>query len=124
MTIARKNIINAARSDCYHLTSRCVRRAFLCGDGYQHRRDWIAELVEQASKLFAVEILGFAIMSNHFRLVVKTHPQWPDTWDDLSVARRWAALFPHRHRDGSTEAWSLPEIQALAQNTDCLSTTR
>ena len=38
MTVARRLIVDPARPGCYHLVSRCVRRAFLCGDGLEHRK--------------------------------------------------------------------------------------
>jgi REP element-mobilizing transposase RayT len=79
MTTARKHLVDAERSACYHLVSRCVRRAFLCGDAGEHRREWIAA---------AVEILGFAIMSNHLHLVVKTQPTRAKKWSDQVVAER------------------------------------
>jgi putative transposase len=116
MTVARKHLINEQRSGCYHLVSRCVRRAFLCGDARKHRRDWIAAAVEQASRHFAVEILGFAIMSNHLHLVVKTQPRWAEGWSDRAVAQRWAALYPLRGRDGEPEPWPDDKINHLAAN--------
>lgn len=116
MTIARKDLVDPNRSECYHLVSRCVRRAFLCGDAGEHRRDWIARAIEQASHCFALEILGFAVMSNHLHLVVKTLPQWALGWTDREVAERWATLYPIRRADGEAEAWPRDQIEALAGN--------
>lgn len=114
MTVARKHLVDPARSGCYHVVSRCVRRAFLCGDAGEHRRDWIARAVERASRCFAVEVLGFAIMSNHLHLVVKTQPTWVQAWSDREVAERWARLYPLRGAGGEPEPWSPEQIDALA----------
>jgi putative transposase len=118
MTTARKHLVDARRSACYHLVSRCVRRAFLCGDAGEHRREWIAAAVQLTSRCFAVEVLGFAIMSNHLHLVVKTQPQRAQKWSDQVVAERWAALYPLRGADGELEAWPVEKIQTLAANHD------
>jgi len=47
MAIPRKDQIDTESGGYYHLISRCVRRAFLCGDdpetkrSFEHRREWI-----------------------------------------------------------------------------------
>ena len=38
----------------YHCISRCVRRAFLCGEGLEHRKQWIEDRLETLSPCFAV----------------------------------------------------------------------
>ena len=116
MAIARKHLVDPDCSGCYHVISRCVRRAFLCGDGYEHRRDWIATMLEQASRCFSAELLGFAIMHNHLHLVVKTHPEVSLQWSDHEVAERWAALFPMHGESGEPMAWTPQQIDALAAN--------
>jgi len=39
MPVARKHLVDDSAPGCFHCTSRCVRRAFLCGDDAEHRRD-------------------------------------------------------------------------------------
>jgi len=116
MAIARKRLIDDRRSGTYHVISRCVRRAFLCGDAGEHRRDRVARLVEEASRLFAIEILGFAIMSNHFHLVLKNQPAWAASWSDRVVAERWAALHPQAGPGDIPEPWSEEQIARLASD--------
>ncbi len=49
MTIARSRQISLQDTPYYHVVSRCVRRAFLCGDdahsgqSYEHRRQWVVD---------------------------------------------------------------------------------
>ncbi len=56
MTRARKNLIDLASTSYYHLISRCVRRAFLCGDdkytgkNFDHRREWLVDLIKLLSR--------------------------------------------------------------------------
>jgi len=40
MTMARRYLVDSTVTPYYHCISRCVRRAFLCGDGCEHRKQW------------------------------------------------------------------------------------
>ena len=61
----------------YHVTSRCVRRAFLCGQdeypgkNYDHRKVWIEDLLTYMAQYFALDIIATSIMSNHFHQELK-----------------------------------------------------
>jgi hypothetical protein len=68
MTRPRKELICTSDTPYYHIISRCVRRAFLCGfdhgsqRDYEYRRQWIEERIRLLSSLFAVDICAYAMM--------------------------------------------------------------
>ena len=99
MTRARKKLIDLASTSYYHLISRCVRRAFLCGDdkytgkNFDHRRAWLAERIKLLSSVFAIEIAAYAIMSNHYHLVVNVNRCQALDWSDDEVIERWYQLY-------------------------------
>jgi len=99
MPRARKYLVSVSNTPYYHVTSRCVRRAFLCGvdrfsgTSYEHRRQWIVDRIKVLSSLFSIELCAYAVMSNHYHLVVKLNPDEADRWSDDEVLERWTALF-------------------------------
>lgn len=99
MPRARKHLICVDDTPYYHVTSRCVRRAFLCGTdkltgkSYEHRRDWLEKRIRLLCSLFSVHLCAYAVMSNHYHLVVKLCPDESDSWSDDQVLARWTALF-------------------------------
>ncbi|WP_421180274.1 transposase [Aeromonas enteropelogenes] len=99
MTIARSRQISLADTPYYHVVSRCVRRAFLCGQdnhsgqSYEHRRQWVADKLGQLSQVFAIGICAYAVMSNHYHLVLKVQADMANEWSEREVAERWARLF-------------------------------
>jgi putative transposase len=106
MATPRKHLIHPDVPLFYHLVSRCVQRAFLCGfDGvagkdYSYRKAWLVDRLHFLAKHFAVEMHGYSIMSNHFHLCVFHDPKAHLRWTDDEVADRWLAVSPPRTYDG------------------------
>ena len=99
MTRPRKALISLADTPYYHITSRCVRRAFLCGvdhysgRNYEHRRQWVVDRIRLLSSLFAIDVCAYAVMSNHYHLVLKICPEQLEGLSDDDIMDRWCALF-------------------------------
>jgi len=99
MTIARREIVDLDVTRYYHCISRCVRRALLCGEGYEHRKEWIEERLELLAQEFAVAVCGFSVMDNHLHVLVRIDPGVAKAWSDEEVVRRWLAVYPPRSLD-------------------------
>lgn len=98
MTLPRSMLVDRHATPYYHCVSRCVRRAFLCGEdpdtGYdfEHRRAWIENRLHALARVFDIDVCAYAVMSNHYHLVVHlglNHRAW--TSDE--VAARWGKIY-------------------------------
>ena len=67
MATARKILVDPAVTPFYHCISRCVRRAFLCGEENAHRKQWIEDRLKELAGIFAIDVCGFAILLNTTR---------------------------------------------------------
>jgi len=83
----------------YHCISRCVRRAFLCGKdshtgfNFEHRRQWIVDRIKLLCSVFAIDLCAYAIMSNHYHIVIRIDVDEVNQWTDQEIARRWLQIF-------------------------------
>ena len=82
MTIARRQLVNAGLTRYYPCISRCVRRAFLCGEGFEHRKHWIEGRLELLGANFAVSFCGFSVIDNYLHVLCRFDP---DNQQDLSA---------------------------------------
>lgn len=129
--LARREMIDPSEVQVCHTISRCVRRAFLCGDdpvsgeSYEHRRQWIRDRLEFLASVFGIDCLTYAIMSNHIHLILRSRPDMVATWSDEEVARRWLRLFPaRREKDGSPAEPTDAEIASIVNQADVLGERR
>jgi len=96
MTYPRSHLIDPD-GGTYHVCSRCVRRTFLGGQDeltgrdFSHRRQWIESRILVLSEIFSVSIYAYAVMSNHYHVVLSIDPS--EMTDD-EVADRWLKLCP------------------------------
>lgn len=100
MTSARSQQIDLKSTPYYHCMSRCVRRAYLCGQDketkrdYSHRKQWLVAQMKRLTKIFAIDISAYAVMSNHYHLVLKVNEIKANAWSENQVQTRWAKIFP------------------------------
>lgn len=118
MTYPRSQLVAEDEPGFYHVVSRCVRRAFLCGwdqftqKSYEHRRQWIEARILELAECFAVSVYAYAVMSNHYHIVLHVDPNAAHELSDQEVASRWLTAFPGQlKRHDSAEA---AERMALA----------
>ena len=115
---ARSHIVPPDEVGVYHCMARCVRRAFLCGvdpltnHDYDYRKEWIHERLELLASVFAIDICGYAVMSNHLHVVLRARPDLVRDWSDEEVALHWTRLCPPR--DPATEEKSQASVRRPA----------
>src|SRR5688572_30168870 len=98
MGYARKNLVSLSDTPYYHVIARCVRRAWLwgvdeyAGCDYSHRKQWVLERLAQLTSIFSIEICAYAVMSNHYHLVVHVDLARSKDLSKREVVERWTQL--------------------------------
>lgn len=112
--LARGEYLNPEESQMVHVMSRCVRGAYLCGGKFEHRRQWIRERLELLASVFAIDCITFAVMHNHFHLVLRSRADVLRSWSDEEVVRRWLKICPIRAGQPATEE----DVETLLSDRD------
>ena len=95
----RKTSVSPDVTPYYHCVSRCVRRAFQCGEdsftgnSNEHRRQWIEDRLLKLANIFAIDIAAYAVMSNHYRVVLHINHEQALSRSELEVVEYWHRLF-------------------------------
>ena len=74
MTMAPAQLVDTSLTRWYHCTTRCVRRAFLLGEGDHNRMEWIENRLEELADIFAIGVGGFSVMDNHLHVLLRLDP--------------------------------------------------
>lgn len=122
MTRPRRELVSLDDTPYYHCTTRCVRRAFLCGTDYvtgscfEHRRGWIGRRIKELAAVFCIDIAAYAVMSNHYHVVLRVNRETAESMTGDEVIERWRCLFtgpPMIKRYCAGEPLSEPELDVV-----------
>ena len=128
MTYARSHTVSP-NGGTYHVHSRCVRRAWLCGRdsftgrNFDHRRDWIEQRIHWLATIFPVSIHAYAIMSNHYHIVLSVEADACRALSDEEIVSRWLKLCPGR-RTRSDDTPAQLRRDALLASEETISSLR
>ena len=119
MTQSRQSQVSLSDTPYYHCISRCVRRAYLCGEdkytekSFEHRRQWVVERMHYLASLFNIDICAYAIMSNHYHLVLHIDEQQNESLTHEEVCERWCQLYS---KPVLVERWQSEKTASEAEN--------
>jgi len=99
MTQSRESLISLSDTPYYHCISRCVRRAFLCGEDkfsgqtFEHRREWVINRIRYLSDVFCIEVCAYSIMSNHYHIILYVNEEELANCSNQQVCERWSKIY-------------------------------
>lgn len=117
--IARSKVFNSQELGVYHVYNRTVRRRYLhgvdelTGQDYSYRRTWFRERMQSLAEHLCVDVLAYAIMSNHWHAVLRNRPDLVAKLSDREVVIRWLSL-TSRRRCRSKKGGKIAEAEIAA----------
>lgn len=127
---ARKHSIDPTAIQVVHVWNRCIRGMMLCGTDpltkkcREYRREWSRDKLAHLAGIFAIEVLTYAILSNHTHQVLRSRPDIARTWSPETVARRWLMLTPKVDRAGRIIEPTAEQIQSITDNPELVEKLR
>jgi hypothetical protein len=77
------------------------------------------------AEVFAVQVAGYAVMSNHLHVVLRMQPGVAQAWSASSVVERWWTIYPRqRLRDGTPIPATSAQVRQQAQDAAWVETRR
>jgi len=74
--------------------------------------------MERLASVFGIDVLTYAILSNHLHIVVLTRPDVIAGWSDSDAALRWLRVFPGRRIDEQLADPTTTDVESLANNAE------
>ena len=98
MTRPRSALISLEATPYYHCIARCVRRSFFFGidekgRDLNYRKPWFLKRLKLLGEVFAIDIPAYAVMSNHYHLVLHVDKERSENWSMEEVVSRWLRLY-------------------------------
>jgi len=128
--VSRAEEFQASEVGIVHVVQRCVRRAWLAGiddktgKDFSFRREWIRRRMESLASVFAMDVLTYAILSNHMHLILRNRPDVVTKWSDQEVAIRWLRVFPGRRLEEHLADPTDSDVQMLVNQPERLAVIR
>ena len=125
MAKPRKDQIDADNISAYYfITTKCARKSWLCGFDpetgydYEYRKYRLQARIHYLNSVFAIDVAGYSVMSNHYHLLLRINRKMMASWSDQEVVERWLCLFkaydkPFIHRWYQGEVLSRAEQQQV-----------
>jgi hypothetical protein len=124
MTRSREIQISLESAPYYHCISRCVRRAWLCGKDpytgqrFEYRQECLLDRLQGLVDIFAIDLCAYAILSNHYHVVLHVDADKAKGWTERQVIEQWNRLYnSHMLADRylAGEVLSKAELEALSE---------
>ena len=100
----------------YHCVSRVTNRDFVFGT---HERDVFRKVLRQVEAFSGVRVLTWAILSNHFHVLLEVPPRPAEPLSDAEILRRCRALYPKRAMRAIEWEFGNARRQADAPTSNC-----
>jgi len=113
-----------------HFVGQALRRVFSCekdstiSRSFEHRRQWIEDRLYELAGIFSIDLCGYAVMSNHYHVVLHMDQSLASEWTAHDVIEQWHQLFSGNflsQRYQRSETLSGAESTALSE---CVETWR
>jgi hypothetical protein len=93
-------------------TRSAVARIVLEPQSGDHEPVRGGDRLEALAAIFGIEVISFAVMSNHLHVILRTCPDVATAWSPEEIVRRWRELFPMRRAAGVAAA-GLPSVEVV-----------
>jgi len=102
MAIARSKLFRDGTDVTIHVFNKTIRGSFLqgvdklTGKDFSHRKGIMEKRIRFLSKFFSIDVCGYAILSNHYHIILRGRPDRSTLWSTRQVALNWWWVFPKR----------------------------
>ena len=99
MAIKRSAQIDLSITSKFHCCTRAVRAAFILDSDFKDdpdkidRRKWIEDRILFLSTVFAIDVCAYAVMSNHYHVILDVQKHCSDEWEPMEIITRWHKIY-------------------------------